>query len=440
MNELLDIDNSNKVSFMGASLRTGNMGVSALCASFVKILKKVKPDAEIILFIGNRTSEPQDLRLKEKRVQLRVVNHRLSPKADPKEHLLWIFLLAFLQKILPNGYLKRKIIQNNTFLNEMDQCEFVGNIFGGDSFSDIYGLFLLILSTIPSIIAIFLGKRLVLLPQTYGPFKSRVAKGVARFILNRAYRIYSRDRNGLDYVKNYLNKNAVCSSPIFCPDVAFMLDSIKPEQMDIQPPFDFNSSSPLIGINVNGLMYNGGYTKDNMFGLNVDYKSLIEKLIEILLHETNGQILLVPHTFGPPGNINSDPDASTNILKKLTGASKDRVFMVSRKYDQSELKGIISLCDFFIGSRMHSCIAALSQDTPTIGIAYSKKFIGVFDSIGMGENVLDARILDEKIIIDSILERFNRRDEFRADIARQVVAAKERILTVFNECVEDLAT
>ena len=46
-------------------------------------------------------------------------------------------------------------------------------------------------------------------------------------------------------------------------------------------------------------------------------------------------------------------------------------------------KAVIGQCDFFIGSRMHACIAALSQGVPCVGVAYSMKFAGVFDTVGM---------------------------------------------------------
>ena len=85
--------------------------------------------------------------------------------------------------------------------------------------------------------------------------------------------------------------------------------------------------------------------------------------------------------------------------------------MIEGFYDQSELKGIISLCDFFIGSRMHSCIAALSQGIPTVGIAYSKKFIGVFESAGVGEFVIDARLCDKRDALETLLKRYKTRNQ-----------------------------
>ena len=424
-----------KVCLMGAALDTGNKGVSALCASFVKIMKEVKPEAEIALFIGNRTSVPQKLNLADQEVSLRVVNHRLSPRSKLKEHLGWIFFLACLQKVIPIAYIRKKIIQRNPFLKEMVDSDFVGDIRGGDSFSDIYGKMDLAFASLSVIAAILIGKKLILLPQTYGPFDSRLSRSIARFIISRAACVCSRDRAGIDYVRELMGDRINQDSLVFCPDVAFKLDSIKPENIDIQPPLEEGSNKPLIGINVNGLMYHGGYTQDNMFGLKIDYKALIVNLVKKILKDTDARILMVPHTFGPSGNVNSDPDASNKVIDALDGSLKTRVHMLNREYDQSQLKGVISLCDFFIGSRMHSCIAALSQGIPTIGIAYSKKFIGVFDSIDSGDTVLDARSLDEETIIVKILDCFEKRHQLSIDAKEKVAEAQARIKSVFQKLV-----
>ncbi len=82
---------------------------------------------------------------------------------------------------------------------------------------------------------------------------------------------------------------------------------------------------------------------------------------------------------------------------------RDRIYLISKKYNQHEIKGVIGTCDFFVGSRMHACIAALSQGIPTIGVAYSKKFRGVFESMNAGDWVIDARSTDSSSAVDKIL-------------------------------------
>jgi len=62
----------------------------------------------------------------------------------------------------------------------------------------------------------------------------------------------------------------------------------------------------------------------------------------------------------------------------------DRIGVVRGQYSPSEIKYIIGSCDFFIGARMHACIAALSQGIPAVAIAYSDKFTGVMQTVGAG--------------------------------------------------------
>jgi colanic acid/amylovoran biosynthesis protein len=317
-------------------------------------------------------------------------------------------------------------------LRELHESDFVGEIRGGDSFSDIYGLRQFLFGSLTSIIAILLGKQLVLLPQTYGPYDSGVARSVAKYIVRRSAVVLCRYRDGVSAIKHMLGSNS--SIPVrFCPDVAFMLDSLKPENPKISPPLQQDAMSPLIGININGLMYNGGYTQGNMFGLKFDYKEMALKMMVELLEKTDVNLLLIPHTFGPPGNINSDPDASRDVINALPKEYKARVHMVMDEYDQSEIKGIIGMCDFLIGSRMHACIAALSQGIPTAGIAYSHKFIGVFDSIGSGETVIDARSLDMDTVIQKVMTAFENREALSADTKETVAAAQQKIMATFKE-------
>lgn len=420
---------------MGASLNTGNRGVSALCASFVKIVKHIEPNADITLFTGARDSTPQTLRLSDREVMLRVVNHRMSPRSRLSQHLLVIFSLAFLQKCIVIPALRQKIISSNTFLREMQECDFFGEIRGGDSFSDIYGLKRFLLGSLTSIIALLLGKRLVLLPQTYGPYDSRMARTVAKYILRRSAVVLSRYRDGVSAIKQMLGSNSNVSVR-FCPDVAFMLDALKPEAPQIIPPLQQDAMRLLIGININGLMYNGGYTQGNMFGLQFDYKEMALKMMLELLEQTNANLLLIPHTFGLSGNINSDPDASRDVINSLPKEYKTRVHMVMNEYDQSEIKGVIGMCDFFIGSRMHACIAALSQGIPTVGIAYSHKFIGVFDSIGSGETVIDGRALDIDAVIRNVMTAFENRKALSAEIKETIAVAQQKIMATFKEVLK----
>jgi polysaccharide pyruvyl transferase WcaK-like protein len=176
-----------------------------------------------------------------------------------------------------------------------------------------------------------------------------------------------------------------------------------------------------------------------MFRLRIDYRKFIKSLIVKFLQETDAYILLVPHTFGSPMNINSDPDACLDVMRRV-GSEIERLTVLSGKNNQSELKYIIGNCSFFVGSRMHACIASLSQMIPTIGVAYSRKFIGVFNSIGAGHAVADARIMSEEEIIHLCLETFKKGKIINEKLQGRVRSAEMRIETEFKAILDSSKT
>jgi len=420
------------VCLMGASLETGNMGVSALAVSMIKNIVEVKPDAKISLLIGNRTAKTINLDIEGRTIPIHVVNHRISPKAKIREHLFTIFLLAVLQRALPFKSVSKRIIQANPWLNALQEADFIGDIHGGDSFSDIYGLPSFIIGALPNFTVFLMKKKLVLLPETYGPYKHPIAVFIAKQVLRRSFLIYARDKESAAYASNLLGNDSK-NKVYFCPDIAFTMQAMKVNNPEVNPPINENLAHPLIGINVNGLMYNGGYTRGNMFGLKFDYKLFVKNVVKRLLTETTAHILFVPHAFGPPGNINNDPDACRDVFQSIINESNGRLHLVTKVYNQSEIKDIIGTCDFFIGSRMHACIAGLSQMIPTIGVAYSKKFRGVFESIGVTDMSIDAREVDMDIAIDRILAAFNRRSDIKAILRKNLSGVVSQIQYSFRK-------
>jgi len=428
------------VCLLGAALDTGNQGVSALSASLIRLILEARPEARISLLIGNRSSAPRELRIANRIVKVNIVNYRLSPRARLQEHLIWIFFLAVLYRTIRIPAMRNLLLRSNRWLRALAAADFVGDIYAGDSFSDIYGLRRFLINALPGMTALLLNKKLVLLPQTYGPYKSKLARLMAHFILRRSTRIFARDPNGHEILQKTFGEQTQARRVEFCPDVAFTLESRRPDRLDIHPALEPNLRAPLIGLNINGLMYNGGYTRHNMFGLKCSYKMLVQQLAKKILAETAAHILLVPHTFGAANDVNSDPDACREIFQSMPEQHQDRLHLVGREYDQYELKGIIGLCDFFVGSRMHACIAALSQGIPTVGIAYSQKFKGIFQSAGVENMVIDARIVDAETAVVTACRLFQNREKITGELQTRVGEAISRVKRTFRELLENDAT
>lgn len=419
------------VCLLGASLDGGNMGVCALAAATLELVRRARPEARLLLFYGERRGGLRTVPGAAGPIHARVLNHRFSPRARLGEHLAALLGVALLWRLLPP--LRGWLLRRNLRLRALASADVVGTIHGGDSFSDIYNLRRFLVGVIPDVIALLLGKRLVFLPQTYGPFSAPTARWVARRLMLGAERLYARDRHSLALVQQMLGP-AAAGRAEFCPDVAFALEPARGGELAVEPPLPEEGRGPLLGLNVSGLLAIGGYTGQNMFGLACDYNALIAELIEALLREApEGRLLLTPHVVD--GSAESDVAASQAVWRAAQARHPGRVHLLAGRYNQSQVKRLIGETDFFIGARMHACIAALSQGVPAMGIAYSDKFRGVFESAGVGELVIDARGLAQEEIIARCLEALRRREAIRERLAGRVAALRQTLDACFQEAL-----
>lgn len=429
-----------RVGLLGASFDTGNLGVNALAESSIKIILSHWPDAEITLLDSGRVVSEERLRIGDADLCIKKMPIRFSRNIFLGNHFVVLCFYAFLFKVFRWEKFKQFCARHNAGLRCMVQTDMVADITGGDSFSDIYGMRRFVLGFLRKWLVLFFSKRLVLLPQTYGPYKRRLTKRMARYVLDNATLIYSRDKAGIKFVNNLLNGNANKGKVRLAPDVAFVLDSRRPERMQIEPSLNMRTKeSMLVGLNISGLLFNGGYNQNNMFGLKCNYVDLVHAVIEMLLKDKKIVVLLVPHVFPPSDcEVESDPVACLKVYEDLKERYRDRLFLLRGEYDQNEIKYIIGMCDFFIGSRMHACIAALSQNIPAVGIAYSKKFQGVFESVGLSGCIADARNLSERQVLETIKNILDQKERIRQHLFEIIPNIKDGVLSTlkaFERCV-----
>ena len=99
--------------------------------------------------------------------------------------------------------------------------------------------------SLPCLTALALGKPLTLLPQTYGPFRSRSAVFLARQILTRSATAYSRDQESINRISQMFAGGNRRPRVMFCPDVAFTLET-RPTPPDmVDPPLPGSDSYPV---------------------------------------------------------------------------------------------------------------------------------------------------------------------------------------------------
>lgn len=419
-----------RILLLGATFSTGNMGVGALASGALAVIRKRYPEASVSLLDYGREAIVFSVRIDGRLMSVPLLNLRFSWKVFLSNNIATLLVMALFARCLGSGA-RRKLIARNRWLKAIAEADAALAVSGGDSFSDIYGLGRFFYVALPQLLAVILGVKLVLLPQTIGPFRGAFPRGMASYLLRRASMVYSRDRKGLAEAAKLIEA-AETPKLRFCQDMGFVVEPHAPRHFNV-PGFTPGSRAcrPLVGLNVSGLLLMGGYTKSNMFELKLDYAELIDRIVTQLVEEKYVDVLLVPHVFGE--HDESDTRAALSVRERLKGRHGRSLFCVDGCYDQNEIKYIIGLCDFFIGARMHACIAALSQGIPTVGIAYSDKFAGVFESVGTGSMVIDPRHAGEEESVRAILQAFDERHRARMQLKEAMPRIKEHVLELLDD-------
>jgi len=423
-----------RISVLGATFETENMGVSALTAGTIKCILSQHPSAVISLLDYAKKPLVYTLRLDGRDVSVSLVNMRFSKRFFQPNNIALLLLLAVLLKLMPIRKVRGWVLAKNECLRHITEATLIASIAGGDSFSDIYGIARLLYVGLPQVLVLFLGKPLLLLPQTVGPFRGHFSRMIARYILRRALRVYTRDYRSLKDVEALLGSSLDQDRYKFCYDVGFVLDSIGPSHQEVVGlAVDKQRRSPLVGLNISGLLFMGGYTRNNAFGLRDDYRVLVTSLIDRLISKKGANVLIVPHVFGMQPDSESDSVVCEQLFATLEKKYEGRLGLVRGTYNQSEIKYWIGQCDFFVGSRMHACIAAISQLVPAVCIAYSDKFSGVMETIGIESMVADARRLSASEILQMVEESFEHRAITRQILERKIPQVKTAVLNLFSD-------
>lgn len=246
-------------------------------------------------------------------------------------------LEGYREQVNLKEYNIKHIFENIKNFKEQD---IIFDITGGDSFSDIYGNKLYVVQMFIKTAIMLSGKKYIVAPQTIGPFSKKWAEIFANIFIGKAAIVFSRDKISADCLSKANSKRV-----INVVDLGF---SMPYQKMDKRQKFT-------VGFNVSGLLYQS----DRLVNGVIDYKKLCDEII-IFLKNKGYDIILVPHVAGKDDR---GVDNDTGVCLLL--AKKHQVEMAPVFVDPIQAKNYISQCDFFIGSRMHATIGAVSGGVPT---------------------------------------------------------------------------
>jgi colanic acid/amylovoran biosynthesis protein len=303
----------------------------------------------------------------------------------------------------------RDVLRPGGLYAALRQCDVILDISAGDSFADIYGARRFALNAIAKAVAVLARRPLVLSPQTIGPFERWWARWLAKRLMRRARKVVTRDSLSVEFLQPFgLGARLVEAS-----DVAFRLPYDEPPRR--------SDGIVRVGLNVSGLLFNGGYTGRNMFALACDYPALARSLVAHFAGLPDCEVHLIGHVNSHHNAVEDDYRVAERLAAEFPGA-----VVAPRFAHPSAAKSHIAAMDFFCGSRMHACIAAFSSGVPVVPIAYSRKFAGLFGSLGY-TIITDCRTQTEAQVLEAVVEAFQRRGELKSQLESGRAEADTRL-------------
>lgn len=386
-----------KIAIFGAPCNNNNLGCLALTYSLLNMLERVSNslDDEFIYYIyeGN----PNEKKAKKMAADLGLSSNRIVAYPMPNVYDPLRFLYS-LRRNLP-------------ILRSLCECILAIDMTQGDSFTDIYGDTRFKVNTNIKLLIEKMGIPLILGPQTYGPYYSKKNQLKARKVIKQSVAVIARDKISAQLVKKIAGRDADVSA-----DLAFRLPYRRAIRTD---------KKLCIGVNISGLLVkNKSESTTTNFSLCTDYDLFIERVLKYL-DENNYDIYLIPHVL-------EDSECIEAFHQKYPNTKVLDMFETPM-----EAKSAIAQLDFFIGARMHATIASVSTGIPTLAVAYSRKFKGVFDLIGY-HHVIDLQDLDTDAAIRKTIYALNHREELKIDVKHSMDQCDryfDKVEQIFKEII-----
>lgn len=425
-----DSESACRIALLGACPDTGNLGVNALARSTLLGIQARIPRSQICIFDNGRGLRDAHYQAPDRHVRYQLCGLLNSRRIYRRESIFNMQISAMLGGL------------GNPGLGVLSNANAVLDISGGDSFTDLYGPKRFNLICKPKSLVLKAKRPLILLPQTYGPFKSDSSRRIASDIVRGASSAWARDSHSFEILQDLLGSDFAPERHRCGVDVAFLLPAQKPASA-LAPKIKAwlaSQRTQTIGLNISGLIFNNPSEAYARYGFKADYAVTVMRLIKKILANSECNILLVPHVHTPRGHYESDVDACTQVYQRLTVDEQQRVAVLSDKYSESEIKWVIAQLAWFCGTRMHSTIAALSSGVPTTTIAYSDKASGVFASCGQESEVLDPRLLGTNDLLDLVYESFARRHALKNALEKSLPSvlnrASEQMDAIAAQCTD----
>ncbi len=267
--------------------------------------------------------------------------------------------------------------------------------------SSIRGNVVLLINLYCFFFAVLLGKPVALYAQSIGPFAGSLQSRLVRRVLSMVMLVEVRE----DFSRRLLDDWGLATPVARVADAAFLLPAREPER-------GLDSGASGGGATVGMTARKWFRNRDRQ----LEYEQSLASFVRWLIQERGASVVFLPQVTYTEGR-----DDDRVVARRVASAvdRDDRVQVVESELTAPEIKWLCGRMDFFVGTRMHSNIFALSSGVPTVAIAYQPKTTGIMTELGLGRWVVPI----DGLSLAELQRAFDGVCEGRDEIRRRLEAA-----------------
>ena len=397
----------------------GNIGNYYIIEPFIRELYKVFPNSSIktTMQMSERFCKdesvsvvPMELYYSWKENEINLAKHELAIALNYNE--------------------TSEMLEKTPFIDEVMKADLVID-FSGDIWGDnanFLGDDRFMVGLIKDRVAQLLGKKVVMLAGSPGPFSNKETLGFAQEVFKEFLLVTNREGVSIDLLERG-GFDVTKTKSLACP--AFLFEPVKGPKVEeiIKKEKLSSKDKPVVGFILCGWNFEvGPFDKENRD----DSEFIIfAESVEYLTEELGARVCLISHSNGfdiPPAPFKLKHGRDYVIIKQLErilherGISND-FYTINDVYDTWQTKTIIKNFDMLVSGRIHGAVAALSQSVPTVIIDYghepkAHKLIGFAKVVGVKDFVADPCVFsDLKLKIDRC---YNKRSEYKEYLENKI--------------------
>ncbi len=271
-----------------------------------------------------------------------------------------------------------------------------------------------------------LGKKVVFLPNSYGPFQGFTVAKQVKSVFATLDKVYAREALSAQKLGELMGESIQVS-----PDLGFYLQmDASAAALQLLARYNLDpSTQKLVGITIRPWRFPGLPNPESLYA---NYLQSVQTLAKHLV-DSGYQVVFCNQSIGP----NAHEDDRNAIREILKDWNHPAVHWIDENLPCDVLKAVYSHFYAFVGTRFHSVIFSLTSCVPSIAIGYGgNKAKGIMADFNMPEYTIPIEVVSA----DKLVKMFATLKISHAQIQTQLAEQNELLQLKRAELLVELKT